>query len=84
MTKDEQIKTLGNAQRVLLNKLDDCDETITELKNLLAEAIFHLDYCGYGDSWERECARDSGMIKRMDNALEKYDLKSILITNDES
>ena len=26
------------------------------LKELLRKAIDHLDYCGYGDEWERECS----------------------------
>ena len=35
---------------------------LTELENLvyaLREARDHLNYCGYGDSWERECAMDT-------------------------
>jgi hypothetical protein len=29
-----------------------------ELLQGLLEAKVHLDYCGYGDEWERECAGD--------------------------
>lgn len=36
---------------------------IEELKELLDDAIWHLEYCGYGDSWERECAED--LIRRV-------------------
>jgi hypothetical protein len=28
------------------------------LRDLLSEAYDHLEYCGWGDSWERECAGD--------------------------
>ncbi len=28
------------------------------VKNLLKEAYGHLIYCGFGDSWERECSKD--------------------------
>jgi hypothetical protein len=27
-----------------------------KVKRLLRDAFDHLEYCGYGDSWERECA----------------------------
>ena len=26
------------------------------VKNLLKEAYEHLEYCSFGDSWERECS----------------------------
>lgn len=42
-----------------------------ELKRLAYDMAQHLEFCGYGDSWERECARDSGLIKRVDNWLAK-------------
>lgn len=29
-----------------------------EALKLLEEAYNHLDYCGYGDSWERECSEE--------------------------
>jgi hypothetical protein len=48
---------------------------MTELEKTLAkalkEAIDHLDYCGYGDSWERECAHDSGLPDRLETAMAK-------------
>jgi hypothetical protein len=28
------------------------------LRDLLSEAFDHLEYCGWGDSWERECSGD--------------------------
>ena len=33
-------------------------EPAKELYKLLDEAVDHLNYCGYGDSWERECAEE--------------------------
>ena len=42
---------------------------------LLAQALeaakSHLEYCGYGDSWERECAQGSGLPERIEDALIK-------------
>jgi hypothetical protein len=31
---------------------------LDKVKRLLKEAYNHLDYCGWGDSWERECSED--------------------------
>lgn len=47
--------------------------SIDELRKLaeaLRDAEAHLDYCGYGDSWERECARDDKLPERIEEALE--------------
>lgn len=35
----------------------------------LKEAVAHLDYCGYGDNWERECANDDKLPERLDALL---------------
>lgn len=47
---------------------------LTPLERQLAEALQaakqHLDYVGYGDSWERECAEASKLEEKIDNALE--------------
>ena len=39
------------------------------LLEALIAAKEHLEYCGYGDRWERECARDGGLIEKIDAAL---------------
>ncbi len=49
------------------------EELIKILGVALTEARDHLEYCGYGDSWERECALDGGMDKRLDEAVTKYE-----------
>lgn len=33
-------------------------EKIKEMKRLLRAAYDHLNYCGWGDSWERECSEE--------------------------
>lgn len=43
--------------------------TYEELEKAFRDAMAHLDYCGYGDSWERECARDSGLISDLEKVL---------------
>ena len=42
-----------------------------ELLEALKAASDHLDYCGYGDSWERECAVEAGLKKQIAAAIEK-------------
>lgn len=39
---------------------------------LLAEARDHLEYCGYGDRWERECAREAELPQRLDAYISAY------------
>jgi hypothetical protein len=34
------------------------EEVIKQLVEALEAAESHLDYCGYGDKWESECALD--------------------------
>ena len=45
--------------------------TYEELLTAFADAMEHLDYCGWGDAWERECAEDSGMIDRLKGVLQR-------------
>ena len=40
-----------------------------KLTAALKAARDHLEYCGYGDSWERSCALESGLSKLIDDAL---------------
>ncbi len=51
----------------------DKDEEIKELLDLLKEAKNHLEYCNYGDKWERECAFESGLAKRLILVIDKYE-----------
>ncbi len=44
---------------------------LRDLTVALEAARDHLEYCGYGDSWERECARDSGLSKQIEDAILK-------------
>ena len=38
---------------------------LAEAERLLIEAHGHLEYCGYGDRWERECAMGSKLPERL-------------------
>jgi len=42
---------------------------INKLMEALQAASDHLDYCGYGDSWERECAQSQGLKAKISAAL---------------
>lgn len=46
---------------------------IQQLGEALQEASDHLDYCGYGDKWERECAEASGLRPKVEAALRALD-----------
>jgi hypothetical protein len=57
-----------------------CNEqyaTIVELEKLVGKLFTaleaaggHLDYCGYGDRYERECAKDAKLPEQVEEALE--------------
>lgn len=40
-----------------------------QLADALQAASDHLDYCGYGDNWERECAQALGLETQIKQAL---------------
>ena len=46
-------------------------EVIAELLDALKAAKEHLEYCGYGDSWERECAEAQGLQEKIEDAIAK-------------
>jgi hypothetical protein len=33
-------------------------DELEQLKRLLRAAYDHLEYCGWGDTWERECSAE--------------------------
>lgn len=40
-----------------------------DLAKALDAAVTHLDYCGYGDNWERECAHAAELPSKLEAAL---------------
>lgn len=47
----------------------DALELIKQLTEALKAASDHLDYCGYGDKWERECAYEEKLPGQIEAAL---------------
>lgn len=47
------------------------DTLVKELYDTLKEAHDHLCYCGYGDSWERECAEEAKLDEKIEKALKR-------------
>lgn len=45
------------------------DILVKKLVAALTAAKAHLEYCGYGDKWERECARDDKLADKIEDAL---------------
>ena len=56
---------------VFLMTENEIADTISTLYKALDEAKDHLDFCGYGDSYERECAQESNLERTIDAALKK-------------
>lgn len=46
-------------------------DQIAVLREALIAAKEHLEYCGYGDKWERELARDSKLEEQIADALKR-------------
>lgn len=59
------------ARSVSNKKMKTDRERIYQLVHALSEARDHLDYCGYGDKWERECAKESGLQELIEDTLEE-------------
>ena len=47
-----------------------------EIFEALEEAVDHLSYCGYGDSYERECAEHNQLPERLEALVAKYNSAS--------
>jgi hypothetical protein len=45
------------------------------LAEALQEAAQHLDYCGYGDKWERECAYEAKLPQKIEAALQLVEVQ---------
>lgn len=51
--------------------MDNKTEIIEELLSILQEAKAHLDFCDYGDNYEKECAGD--LPERIDESILKVE-----------
>lgn len=49
---------------------DKTFESMKAIAEALQAAVEHLDYCGYGDSYERECAREDELPEKLEDALD--------------
>lgn len=48
-------------------------EEYIKLAKLFQEAASHLDYCGYGDEYERSCAKDDKLPQRIERMRSRID-----------
>lgn len=46
---------------------------VEELRDALEAAKHHLEYCGYGDRWEADCAREEKLQEKIEAALKRAD-----------
>lgn len=61
-------------------KIATLEASLKEAVDMLKEAHDHLEYCGYGDKWERECAREDKLDERIVSVLQKYSEKELAKT----
>jgi hypothetical protein len=52
--------------------INNIEEIAKLLYEALKEAREHLEYCNYGDTWERECAREDKLPEKIKKAEEVY------------
>jgi len=52
----------------------DEKKLITTLGNALEAAAEHLEFCGYGDSYERSISNESGLQAKIEDAKIDYEL----------
>ena len=69
MNTSEMLMLASTENSNLKRELATKDTLIEQLRDALQAAANHLDYCGYGDSWERECAREAKLEEKIQNAL---------------
>ena len=70
--QDEIEELQGNRSAFIDDLQAACDSLHAEnqvLRTALSAASDHLDYCGYGDQWERECAVEQGLEQLISEAL---------------
>ena len=65
----QKIKASGRTK--LRERVASLEAKVKVAEEALDEAITHLDYCGYGDSYERECAKENNLPERLEAALAK-------------
>ncbi len=59
------------SEREMRSLLQEIVPTYKLVLDGLQKAEEHLEYCGYGDNWERECAREQGLASTIEHALTK-------------
>ena len=57
------------SEREMRSLLQTLVPTYKKVLGALQEAETHLEYCGYGDNWEREIAKDLGLASMIEAAL---------------
>lgn len=58
---------------IVIGEMNERSKLEKELYEALQAAQCHLEYCGYGDSWERECASEQKLEQKIQNALRAYE-----------
>lgn len=75
---DQWHQQLGELRRCaddLRSELSKAEKDAGRLASSLKLARDHLDYCGYGYSWERECAREKKLEEKINEALAAHEAR---------
>jgi len=57
-----------------MTEIDRLRAINAELLEMLMAAQAHLEYCGWGDAFERQCARDEGLPEKITAAIARAEL----------
>lgn len=57
-----------------MTKKQRLQKAAPKLLKALKKAQEHLDYCNYGDNWERECAMHSKLPETIKKAIEAAEI----------
>ena len=69
----ERIRDLEEAALANQARADRAEALLAKATKGLRAAVDHLDFCGYGDTYERECADALKLPKRLDALLAKLE-----------
>ncbi len=69
MVRKQRAELRAGIESYVTSAISSHEAEVGRLREALEAARDHLNYMGYGDSWERECARADGLPDKIEKAL---------------